>query len=36
MNAIKTLSQFIFIYLAIFLCINKATANNFVEYVVGY
>lgn len=36
MNFIKTSIQFVFIYLAILLCIDKATANKFVEYVIAY
>lgn len=36
MNSIKNLIQFAFIYLAIFICVDKNTANQFVEYVTVY
>lgn len=36
MKSIKTLINFVFIYLAIFVCVDKNTANKFVEYVTVY
>jgi hypothetical protein len=36
MNSIKTFFQFAVIYLAIFISIDKDTANKFVEYVTVY
>ena len=36
MNSIKTLIQFVFLYSVIFVCVDKYTAEQFVEYVTVY
>ncbi len=36
MNFIKNLAVFAFIYVAILFCVNRGTANDFIEYVFVY